>query len=536
MGRCRRAWLLAAASAAALAAVNANTLSSKLASERLLADEAEDEDKTVPFNSWNNVPDTLSHLLAFVLVLLGAHLLGLFFPKYFYLPLITGYLVAGILSGPFLANLLNEDVVDMLGSYVNAFALSFISFQAGQEIYLPELRPQIKSILALLSTYYCTAMVLGTSVFILAAGAFFYSDLAHSCQLGIALMFASISVLVSPSTVMALKIELNNVGPFTHLALGTCMTAEFVVLVSFSVSRVVASIYCAKLDVSPVSIVFTMAVVLMNLVLGALLGLVIILIFQIPSGKPDTVPGATALPAHAISISSGRTSTSQQHKKMQQRTDSKQDMSDLEQAIDDPDQVPHPHNASIEETDSDRLLSKPQWWTERKALYLKGFIWLLIGYLFYLFTNTLSELTTAHFGLVWQVKFEALLVLMLASCAAGHYAAIRPQMHVILDTVAPYMFLPFFVMTGASLQLDKVLDVLPLMSLYLVLRYTAIFLAIYGGGRFLLKLPPRHYKHLWLTMAPQAGVSLGLAAEVMELITDDWGGRVRGNYRGCGGD
>ncbi|POM73573.1 Hypothetical protein PHPALM_9567, partial [Phytophthora palmivora] len=220
------AWLLIAASAAALAVVNANALTSLLSSQRLLA-EVEDDDKTVPFNSWNNVPDTLSHLLAFVLVLLGAHPLGLFFPKYFHLPLITGYLVAGILSGPFLANLLNEDVVDMLGSYVNAFDLSFISFQAGQEIYLPELRPQIKSILVLLSTYYCTAMVLGTTVFMLAAGAFFYSDLAHSCQLGIALMFASISVLVSPSTVMALKIELNSVGPFTHLALGTCMTAEF---------------------------------------------------------------------------------------------------------------------------------------------------------------------------------------------------------------------------------------------------------------------------------------------------------------------
>ncbi|KAE9055233.1 hypothetical protein PF010_g32223, partial [Phytophthora fragariae] len=194
-----------------------------------------------------DVPDTLSHLLAFVLVLLGAHPLGLFFPKYFRLPLITGYLVAGILSGPFLANLLNEDVVGILGSYVNAFALSFISFQAGQEIYLPELRPQIKSIVALLATYYCTAMALGTTVFMLAAGVSFYSGLVHRCQLGIELMFASISVLVSPSTVMGLKVELNSVGPFTHVALGTCMTAEFVVLVSFSVSRVVASIYCAKL-------------------------------------------------------------------------------------------------------------------------------------------------------------------------------------------------------------------------------------------------------------------------------------------------
>ncbi|KAG6614096.1 Necrosis inducing protein NPP1 type [Phytophthora cinnamomi] len=453
--RCLRVWLPLAA-ALALTANASSSFGSLLESTRLLADADEDADHTVPFNSWGNVPDTLSHLLAFVLVLLGAHPLGLFFPKYFRLPLITGYLVAGILSGPFLANLLNEDVVDMLGSYVNAFALSFISFQAGQEIYLPELRPQIKPILALLSTYYCTAMALGTTVFMLAAGAFFYADLAHSCQLGIALMFASISVLVSPSTVMALKIELNSVGPFTHLALGTCMTAEFVVLVSFSVSRVVASIYCAKLDVSPESIAFTMGVVLMNIVLGALLGLVTILIFQLPSGQPDVGLAASGVPAHALSVASSRISTSQRRMKSSQRTDSKQDMSDLEQVMDDPDQAPHPHNAYVEETDSDKLLDKPQWWTERKALYLKGFIWLLMGYLFYLFTNTLSDLTTAHFGLVWQVKFEALLVLMLASCAAGHYAAIRPQMHVILDTVAPYMFLPFFVMTGASLQLDKV--------------------------------------------------------------------------------
>ncbi|KAE9286802.1 hypothetical protein PR003_g26222 [Phytophthora rubi] len=288
--RCFRTWLpLAASAAAALAPANASSsFDSLLQSTRLLAD----ADHTVPFNSWSDVPDTLSHLLAFVLVLLGAHPLGLFYPKYFRLPLITGYLVAGILSGPFLANLLNEDVVDILGSYVNAFALSFISFQAGQEIYLPELRPQIKSILAL-----------GTTVFKLAAGASFYSGLVHSCQLGIVLMFASISVFVSPSTVMALKIELNSVGPFTHVALGTCMTAD-----------------------SPESIAFTMGVVLMNLVLGALLRLVTILMFQLPSGQPDEGQAASGAPVHAVSVTSSRVSASQRRmKNHSQRTDSKQD-------------------------------------------------------------------------------------------------------------------------------------------------------------------------------------------------------------------
>ncbi|KAE9178432.1 hypothetical protein PF005_g24081 [Phytophthora fragariae] len=301
--RCFRTWLpLAASAAAALAPSNASSsFDSLLQSTRLLAD----ADHTVLFNSWSNVPDTLSHLLAFVLVLLGARPLGLFFPKYVRLPLITVYLVAGILSGPFLANLLNEDVVDMLGSYVIVFALSFISFQAGQEIYLPELRPQIKSILAQLATYYCTAMTLGTNVFMLAAGAFFYSDLAHSSQLGIALMFASISVLVSPSTVMPLKIELNSVGPFTHLALGTSRR-------------------------SPESIAFTMGVVLMNLVLGALLGLVMILIFQLPSGQPDEGYAASGAPVHAVSVTYSRVSASQRRtKNSSQRTYSKQDGQDL---------------------------------------------------------------------------------------------------------------------------------------------------------------------------------------------------------------
>ncbi|CAI5723037.1 unnamed protein product [Peronospora destructor] len=493
--------LVAALTAGAIIAVNATAATSLLASKRFLEEEKKDNDELVPFYSWDNVPETLSYLLAFVLVLLGAHPLGLFFPKYFGLPLITGYMVAGILSGPFLSNLLSVEAVTMFRPYVNAFALSFISLQAGQEIYLPELRPQLKSIAALLLTYYCTAMVIGTTIFMLAANAFFYADLATSCQVGIALMFASISVLVSPSTVMALKIEIDSVGPFTHLALGTCMMAEFVVLVSFSVSRVIASIYCAKLDVSAASITFTMGVVLTNVVLGVYLGLVTFLIFQIPSGVPDEI---SKLPAHHGAS----------HVKKIECTDGKLEMSDLEQALKSHDRADLPHTTYVEEVESNMRVNK-HGWTEGKALLLKGFIWLLMGYVFYLFTNTLSDITTAHFGLIWQVKFEALLVLMVASCTAGHFSAIRPQMHVILDTVAPYIFLPFFVMTGASLQLDKVLSVVPIMSLYLAVRYGSIFIAVYGGGRFLLKLPPQHYKNLWLTMAPQAGVSLGLAAEII---------------------
>ncbi|EGZ21041.1 hypothetical protein PHYSODRAFT_329080 [Phytophthora sojae] len=443
---------------------------------RRLNSSPHDEDKTVPFNSWDNTIETLRYHLAFIIVLVAAHPLGLFFPKCFKLPLITGYLVIGIIAGPFIANLLTDGLVNMLSNDVSALALSFISFQAGQEIYLPELRPQLKSIMILLGALYVTAMIILTSAILLTESAFFYDDMGFLCQLGIALMFGSISVLGSPATVMAIKIELNSVGPFTSLMLGATMTAEFVVLVSFSISRIVCSIYCAELDVSILNLAYTMGVVLANIVVGVILAGVIILIFKIPGGHP-----------HGSHHGEAQRTSMTPH---------------------------HGHNAGVDSASS--CLSG------NAALSLKGFIWLTMGYVFYISTTTLAELTAAAYGLSWEIKFEPLLVLMIASCIAGHNSAIRHDMHVILDTAAPYLFLPFFVMTGAALKLDQVVAAIPLMSVYVGLRYVAIFIACYFGGRFLLKLTPRQYNNLWLTMTPQAGVALGLANEVKAMSDESW--------------
>ncbi|POM60148.1 hypothetical protein PHPALM_31029 [Phytophthora palmivora] len=58
-------------------------------------------------------------------------------------------------------------------------------------------------------------------------------------------------------------------------------------------------------------------------------------------------------------------------------------------------------------------------------------------------------------------------------------------------------------MTGAALKLDKVVDDIPLMSLYFT---------------------PRQYNNLWLTMTPQAGVAIGVAKlpAVKGLTSKPW--------------
>lgn len=483
-------------------------VSGDLETSRQLSGAAGDLDESVPFNSWNNTIDTLRNGLAFIIVLVAAHPLGLLFPRFFKLPLITGYLIIGIVAGPFVANLLTDGIVNMLSTYVSALALSFISFQAGQEIYLPELRPQLKAIFILLTTLYITAMVILTTVHLLVESAFFYDDLTFNCQLGIALMFGSISVLGSPATVMAIKIELNSVGPFTSLMLGATMTAEFVVLLSFSISRIVCSIYCAELNVSMLNLMFTLSIVMSNVLVGIILAGITFAIFQIPGGEPHHHDQEHQTQAEGVETDEGLGASAYYNQKS---NTNRSPLPDLDHA-------PHPHNAYMD----DPVSEAPSFFTPETSLRLKGLIWLSMGYVFYISTSTIAKATDAAYGLSWEVKFEPLLVLMIAACIAGHHPSIRHDMHVILDTAAPYMFLPFFVMTGAALKLDQVVHAIPLMAVYVLLRYIAIFIACYVGGRFLLKLTPRQYNNLWLTMTPQAGVALGLANEVKAMSSDTW--------------
>nr|CCA16578.1 conserved hypothetical protein [Albugo laibachii Nc14] len=406
-----------------------------------------------PFSRLLNWTATSRYIGAFLLVLMAAYPLGFFFPRYCKLPLIIGYLIIGVMAGPYLTDLIVAENVAKLSKTMSSLALSFISCQAGQEIYLPELKPQLRGIMQLLLIRFAIVVIIMTGRFLVASSIFFYEEKESMCQFSIAFLFGSIAVLVSPATIMAIKIELNSSGISTNLMLGAVMLSEFIVLVAFSVARLMTSVYCAKLSVTFINIFFTGCVIASNMLVGAIAGGIIIAIFKLPSSN----------------------SKKEEHS----------------HAID-------------------------------SSLYLKGFLWLLFSHAFYVITGTLSELSIIQYGHSWDIKLEPILVLMIGSCIAGHHAHIRHDMHVILDAAAPYIFLPFFVLTGAGLKLDQVITVIPLTTFYVVIRYISNFIACYASGRFLLKLPRHQYMNLWLTMSPQAGVTLGLASEIQAMSSDPW--------------
>ena len=83
-------------------------------------------------------------LAAFLVVAVSASQIAKLFQR-IHLPLITGLLVMGIIVGPFVLKLIPRGAGEQL-SFVNDFALAFIAFAAGAELYLKELRSRFKSI------------------------------------------------------------------------------------------------------------------------------------------------------------------------------------------------------------------------------------------------------------------------------------------------------------------------------------------------------------------------------------------------------
>ena len=90
----------------------------------------------------HKVLELLIYLGAFGIVAVAARKLAGVLQK-FKLPLISGFLVIGIISGPELLGLIEPETLNGL-NFLNDVALAFIAFAVGSELYLTELRSRMK--------------------------------------------------------------------------------------------------------------------------------------------------------------------------------------------------------------------------------------------------------------------------------------------------------------------------------------------------------------------------------------------------------
>ena len=142
--------------------------------------------------------------------------------------------------------------------------------------------------------------------------------------------------------------------------------------------------------------------------------------------------------------------------------------------------------------------------------YLKVSILISLGYSVYLFADWLGDFTIQEHVLGHKFYIEPLLICILGSYYVTNYSTSRPEFIDILHETGPVIYVVFFTLTGASLQVDVLFQVFGIAVLFFFLRLLSMVIAGYVGGT--LAADPWKFRHLnWMPYVTQAGVGLGLA-------------------------
>ena len=227
-------------------------------------------------------PDILIIMAGFAIVALASRQIGDFFTR-IHLPLISGFLLAGILVGPFVLNLVPADAIPHL-RFVDEVSLAFIAFAAGSELYMRELRSRIKSITWVTIGNAIAVPVLGSlTVFFVSDFIPFMQEMSLISRAAVSILAGSILLARSPSSVIAIVSELRAKGPYTQTVLGVTMVIDVFVIVVFAINSEIAGALLTELPFNVGFIALLLAELILSLVLGFLVGKILqfILSFKI---------------------------------------------------------------------------------------------------------------------------------------------------------------------------------------------------------------------------------------------------------------
>ena len=177
---------------------------------------------------------------SFLFVALAAKKIGQWFSQVG-LPYITGYLLAGMVAGPFILDLIPEGASTQL-RYIDEISLAVIAFVAGSELYLKEIRSRLKSITWVAGSVMLVSFILsGTALFFLTELIPFTQGMDVTSRTAVAILGSTILLALSPASTIAVIKEVRAKGAFTATVLGVTVTMDVVIILLFAVSVAIAS-------------------------------------------------------------------------------------------------------------------------------------------------------------------------------------------------------------------------------------------------------------------------------------------------------
>ncbi len=121
-----------------------------------------------------------------------------------------------------------------------------------------------------------------------------------------------------------------------------------------------------------------------------------------------------------------------------------------------------------------------------------------------------------------SVGFSTLLVCMMLGTVFCNICDYSPELMEKTDKWTAPLFILFFVLSGAELELDVFTDgmVVCVSVVYIFVRVAGKYLGAAAGTR-LMRCPPQVQRWLGVTLFPQAGVALGMSLTAATLLPGD---------------
>jgi Trk K+ transport system NAD-binding subunit/Kef-type K+ transport system membrane component KefB len=135
---------------------------------------------------------------------------------------------------------------------------------------------------------------------------------------------------------------------------------------------------------------------------------------------------------------------------------------------------------------------------------------LILGLGIFAFAGALGAWTEDNFA--FKIYVEPLLMSMVAGFVVTNATSQRDQFEALLHDIGPLVYVAFFTLTGLSLKLDVLVDLLPVALALFAVRIIAIAIgSAVGAG--LARADRLLVTTSWAALITQAGIALGLARE-----------------------
>ena len=212
--------------------------------------------------------------LGFVIICTSSYFFAQYFPS-LKLPKITGYLIMGILAGPFVLNLIPKGEIRSLRA-VDETSLAFIAFAAGGKIYFKKMIPIRVPLMWICLFLIVLEYIVGFSMVMAVRTTFsFLITMDSSSQIAVALLAGALMIARSPSSALAIVSETRSKGRFTDIMLGVTILSDVAVLVIYNINTLIAEAVLSDSNTGGFAIVYFLARLGVACVFGLLLAFVL---------------------------------------------------------------------------------------------------------------------------------------------------------------------------------------------------------------------------------------------------------------------